>query len=103
MLGDKKYSYRDFLKKFYNKYFLVGLIFLVWLVFLDEQSFIVQRQLKRKITALEKQKDYYKEKSEEDKRKIDELTNNKETLEKFAREQYLMKNKNEDIFIIVDE
>ena len=38
-----------------------------------------------------------------DKNRIHELKTNRDNLEKFAREQYLMKKKNEDIFIIIEE
>jgi len=49
---------------------------------------------------LEKDKVFYEEKITEDRAKLEELKSNPENLEKFAREQYLMKNDNEDIFII---
>ena len=60
-------------------------------------------QLNHKITVLKKEKAYYENKIKEDNRKIQELLGNKENLEKFAREQYLMKKPNEDIFVIVNE
>lgn len=56
-----------------------------------------------KINQLENEQKYYREKIEEDKRKKEELLGNRDNLEKFAREQYLMKKENEDIFIIVKE
>lgn len=79
------------------------LVFLVWLTFFDRNNFINKMQLKNKITTLQKEKAYYQHKIEEDNRKMQELLSNKDNLEKFAREQYLMKNKNEDIFVIVKE
>lgn len=79
------------------------LIFLVWLTFFDRNNFINKIQLKSKITTLKKERAYYQNKIEEDNRKMKELLSNKDNLEKFAREQYLMKNKNEDIFVIVNE
>ena len=69
----------------------------------DKYSFIDQLQLRSKISQMEKEKNYYRKKVEEDKRKKDELLGNRDNLEKFAREQYLMKKENEDIFIIVKE
>lgn len=78
------------------------LIFLVWLAFFDRNNLVEKMQLRGKITTLKKEKTYYQTKIEEDNRKMQELLSNKENLEKFAREQYLMKNKNEDIFVIVD-
>lgn len=49
---------------------------------------------------MEEEKEYYQSKINDDKRKIKELRTNNENLEKFAREQYLMKKPNEEIFII---
>lgn len=60
-------------------------------------------QLRHKINTLTEQKEYYRKTIEDDNRKIQELLSNRDNLEKFAREQYLMKNSNEDIYIIVDE
>lgn len=62
-----------------------------------------RHQLRSKITTLTKEKEYYQKKIEEDNRKMKELLSNRDNLEKFAREQYLMKNSNEDIFIIIDK
>lgn len=56
------------------------------------------------IQKLEEQKDYYKERIEKDREKLIELRSDEEQLEKFAREEYLMKKDNEDVFVIlVDE
>lgn len=79
------------------------LIFLVWLAFFDQNNLLAKMQLRGKITTLKKEKNYYEEKIKEDTRKKQELLSNKDNLEKFAREQYLMKNKNEDIFVIVNK
>jgi cell division protein FtsB len=49
---------------------------------------------------LEKDKMFYEEKIKSDQAKLEELESNPANLEKFAREQYLMKKANEDIFII---
>lgn len=55
------------------------------------------------LRQLEKDKEYYRERIEEDQRKLKELKTSDENLEKFAREQYFMKRDNEDIYIIVNE
>lgn len=54
----------------------------------------------RAIHNLENEKEYYQNKIEQDNKKLNELKTNDENLEKFAREQYLMKKSDEDIFII---
>lgn len=58
---------------------------------------------KKKSKNLKKEKAYYQRKIEEDSRKMEELLSNKKNLEKFAREQYLMKKPDEDLFVIVKE
>lgn len=87
---------------FMNKYTITSLIFLVWLTFFDRNNLVEKMQLRSKIATLKKEKAYYQDKIEEDNRKIKELLSSKENLEKFAREQYLMKKPNEDIFVIVN-
>ena len=52
---------------------------------------------------MEEQKIYYIEKISHDSARLNELRTDAENLEKFAREQYLMKKDNEEIFVIVDE
>lgn len=87
---------------FMNKYTITSLIFLVWLTFFDRNNLVEKMQLRSKIATLKREKAYYQDKIEEDNRKIKELLSSKENLEKFAREQYLMKRPNEDIFVIVN-
>ncbi len=86
-----------------NKYVIVLLFFYVWLLFFDQHSIWERKAYESKIEVLEKQKAYYLEKIQSDKKKIHELQTSKNNLEKFAREQYLMKKENEDIFIFFSE
>ena len=72
---------------------------LVVIVFLDENSLIQRAQHKREISTLKSEIARYRKQYEEDTRKLKELMNNPEALEKIAREKYLMKKPNEDIFI----
>lgn len=97
------YKFRTLFRKFTNKYTISGLIFLVWIAFFDKNSIVDKMDLRGKISVLEKERTYYQDKIEEDNRKIQELLSSPDNLEKFAREQYLMKNDNEDIFVIVDK
>lgn len=86
-----------------NKYIVVALILLFWLCFLDNRSIIDLIKTKQEIEQLESEKKIYLKKISEDKQKIKELKTSKENLEKFAREQYLMKKRNEDIYIITNK
>ncbi|GET19968.1 MULTISPECIES: FtsB family cell division protein [Prolixibacter] len=86
-----------------NKYLLAFVIFFVWMTFLDDHNFISLFQDQQKLHKLKADKAYYEHKIESDRRKLKELQTDSQNLEKFAREQYLMKKKNEDIFIIEEK
>ena len=86
-----------------NKYILTALIFFLWIMLFDQNNLIERRKINKEYKELVEEKTYYQDKIEEDRKRIEELKTNNENLEKFAREQYLMKRENEDIFIIVDE
>ena len=82
-----------------NKYVIILLLFVVWMVFFDENSLINHWELDKEIDNLEKSNEYYKDQIEQDKKVIDNL-NDPDSLEKYAREEYKMKKENEEIFLI---
>lgn len=86
-----------------NKYLITILVFSVWMVFGDSNRIIDRVTEHNKLKQLEKDKAYFLKKVEEDSKRMLELRTDKRNLEKFAREQYLMKRPNEDIFIIIDK
>lgn len=55
------------------------------------------------IRQLEDDREYYLEQIQKDSARLSELTTNKENLEKYAREQFLMKKNNEDVFVVIEE
>lgn len=89
------------LKVFRNKYFLtvMGLVF--WLVFFDKNDVFTQCELIQKCNKLKKEKLYYQKEIENNRANLNELRTNKKSLETFAREKYLMKKENEDVFVFV--
>jgi cell division protein DivIC len=86
---------------FRNKYLLTVIIFFVWLLLLDSNNLIARYKQLRELHKLETDKDYYVKRIEADKRKLHELKTDDHNLEKFAREQYLMKRPDEDLYIIL--
>ena len=82
-----------------NKYLLVLVAFVFWMLFLDSNSWLIHNELNSEIEDLEKNKDYYLQQIATDKTIIDKLSDSLE-LEKFARREYFMKRENEEIFII---
>ncbi|RPH34056.1 MAG: hypothetical protein EHM93_02530 [Bacteroidales bacterium] len=83
-----------------NKFILTGFVFLLWLVVFDRSNWFDMIGEIRAIHSLESEKEYYQRKINADNQKLKELKTNDENLEKFAREQYLMKKADEDIFIV---
>lgn len=60
-------------------------------------------ELRQKVKQLEKERDYFSQEIAVINTEIKEITTNPKALEKFAREKYLMKRDNEDIFVIVEQ
>ena len=86
-----------------NKYAITTIVFLVWMLFFDQNDIITQIKLKSELYQINKEKAYYLEQIHETQQDLENLLNDNEKLEKFAREKYLMKKDNEDIFVIVTE
>ncbi|MGQ0827449.1 MAG: FtsB family cell division protein [Bacteroidota bacterium] len=91
---------KPFLK---NKYFLTIVGLTIWVVFFDKNDWNTQRELRTEVKKLEEERNYFAKEIAGITSDIKELSTNPKTLEKFAREKYLMKRDNEDIFVIVEE
>ncbi|HYF70932.1 MAG TPA: septum formation initiator family protein [Ohtaekwangia sp.] len=92
--------YKRIPQVFRNFYIIGAAGFLLWMLLLDSNNIIARYQLTSKLNALENEKEYYEVKIKEVEKDRDELFGDKESIEKFAREKYLMKKQTEDIFII---
>ena len=82
-----------------NKYVLILVLFLVWMLFFDTNSILIHEELNDDIEALENNMEFYEEEIKKDKIFIEKMKDSNE-IEKFAREKYFLKKENEDIFII---
>ena len=83
-----------------NKYILTLLVLFVWILFFDQNNLVDRFMSQRQIRQLESDILYFRDRIRQDSIRMNELKTDNENLEKFAREQYLMKRENEDIFII---
>lgn len=88
-----------FYKFFTNIFVMILIPFIIWMLFFDENSYLVHRKFDKEIEDLESSINFYKNKIEEDKNTIKKLQDSLE-IERFAREQYLMKKENEEIYLI---
>ena len=85
-----------------NKYFLTGSVFLVWVLFFDDRDMMNNISHNRELKQLEQSRDYYQKQIEATQKELDLLKNDPAVLEKYAREKYMMKRDDEDLFIIKD-
>ena len=83
-----------------NKYIITILIFVIWILFIDTYDIMSQLNMDRQVQQLQEQKEYYQKEIFKDSTALQKLTNDKKEQERFAREKFLMKKNNEDIFIV---
>ena len=88
---------------YWGIYPILTLLFIVWMLFFDTNSYLTHKELNQEISGLKEEKDYYKSKLDSELVQYNSLKNNKEMREKYARENYFFKKNNEDIFIVVTE
>ncbi len=98
-MGLKDLRKKKWFKVFTNMYVLVLTVFVIWMVFFDTNSLLIHLELRKEIRKLEKQQEFLKIEIAEDKKVLKKLSDPEE-LEKFAREQYYLKKKNEEIYLI---
>jgi len=82
-----------------NKYVLILILFIVWMLFFDENSYLTHRDLNKEINKLEKSINYYSKEIVKDKKIITQLKDSNK-LEKYGRETYFFKRDSEDVYII---
>ncbi|MDR1223304.1 MAG: septum formation initiator family protein [Tannerella sp.] len=93
----------DFYKKYLaglNKYWLVTILFLAITFFTGDSNLYNRYRYEEKIRTLENEINRYKKEIEQNRKKIRELQTDRIGLEQFAREEYLMKGEDEDLFIV---
>ena len=85
-----------------NKYTITIVFLLTWLLFFDRYDFVTQYKTVQELKQLEEEKQYYLAEILKNEIDLKQLKENPIYLERFAREKYLMKETNEDVFIIID-
>ncbi|HLP64435.1 FtsB family cell division protein [Flavobacterium sp.] len=88
-----------FLKFLSNRYVIVLVFFIIWMLFLDNTSYLLHQDLNKQIDELEANKKYYQDEIKKDNQNIKKLQN-LDHVEHYAREKYYMKRDSEDIYII---
>jgi len=86
-----------------NKYLLTGLAFIVWLAFFDRNNLVSQFRTHKVLDDLKTEKNFYIDQAKIDSVALHDLTTDTASMERYAREKYMMKKDSEDIYIIVRE
>lgn len=86
-----------------NKYVIIITLFLLWMMFFDQNNFLRIAENYHELRVMQQQKSMLMKKIVLDSLHTEELLTDDKNLEKFAREQYLMKKPNEDIFVIIEK
>ena len=88
---------------FGNKYLVTGIAFAIWMLFFDRNDITLQLKRVHELNKLEKSEKLMHKQIADTKQELDLLKTNPQTLEKYAREKYMMKKDNEDLFIITSD
>lgn len=83
-----------------NKYLIASVAFCIWMLFFDKNDLLLQRERSNELRDLHDSKAYFQQQIELERRFSEDLKTSPATIEKFAREKYLMKKDNEDLYII---
>ncbi len=86
-----------------NKYSIAFLVFFIWMLFFDRNRVINQVRILNTMGDMRAEKEYYQEQIVKDSTALDILESDKKELERFAREKYLMKRDNEDVYLVIEE
>lgn len=83
-----------------NKYVIVGIIFFLIIMFLDENNVMVIRSLRRDVAELEYTVDTMRQGIRQDSLQAERLKYDIDSIERYGREVYYMKRDNEDVFVV---
>jgi cell division protein DivIC len=87
-----------------NRYVLTAAGFVVWMLFFDSRDLITSHfRERRELLRLEESKKYYEQQISVTRQELDRLRTNPAVLERYAREKFLMKKDNEDLFRIRED
>jgi cell division protein DivIC len=99
----KSILFKKLLDNIANKYLIAFIIFSFWMLFIDDNNVFFLRKNVNKLKEYRVERAYFLEKIRRDSIQLQEMKANAKNLEKFAREEFLMKKKDEDIFIIIEK
>ena len=94
---------QKFRRFFGNKYLITGIAFAVWMLFFDRNDITLQLKRVHELKKLKESEKVMDNRIGDTKQELSQLKTNPETLEKYAREKFMMKKDNEDLFIVTSD
>ena len=94
---------QKFRKSLTNKYLIIGIAFAIWMMFFDRNDIPLQLKRIQELNKLEESQKVMDQQIKNTKQELGLLKTNPVTLEKYAREKYLMKKDNEDLYVITSD
>ncbi len=82
-----------------NRYGLGIAVFLLYVCFLSDYDLYTTLKLRHKLHGMQQQHEYYAREIKTTREQLGELNGDQASREKFAREKYLMKRDDEDLFV----
>ena len=81
---------------------MVTIVFIVWMLFFDQRDFFQQKERTGELKKVEAAKKYYQDEIEKTKKQLNNLQNNPASVEKYARERYLLRREGEEVYLFED-
>lgn len=100
--GSIRNKIQRFWRSKYRNYILVTVFFLFWMAFLSPNTIGNQIKARKELRSLEKTKRYYEKEIRHNEEMILRFQSDLDFVERYGREQYLMKKDNEDIYLFVE-
>lgn len=94
---------KNIIHLFRNKYIIALTVFTILMLFIDHNNIFNQLERKKQLNELLASKKFYQQQIDQTKKNLSDLQNNAAALEKYAREKYLLKRDNEDVFVVDNE
>jgi cell division protein DivIC len=86
-----------------SKYFISFAFFCAIIFFFDKNDILTQLNRRQELKELQQSREYYNTQITAERKELELLKTNPATLEKYAREKYLMKRDNEDLFLVPEK
>lgn len=86
-----------------NKYLIATAFFAVWMLFFDHNDLFVQHSRNAELNELMTRKAYYQGQIDQTRAELEKMRLNTASLERIAREKYMMKKDEEDLFLVPEK